>query len=183
MPASYPHQTVYLGQRGSFDTFNEASLYKAGELGQRAISVDNLQYQLVQLDSGVTANTGPGVAAANQVAYWKDKSKYLVTNDGLQAVGGQGATSEFRNEVAGIIRNAATSAYYIWVLQKGRNINVKSASGTYLAGEWSVPNTGTAADSTRVAAGTAPGIRPLGIVAGAKSGANTPVDLDIPGIE
>src|SRR5437867_1619783 len=42
-------------------------------------------YQRVQLDSGATSATSVGVVAANQLAYWKDKSKYLVTNDVNQA--------------------------------------------------------------------------------------------------
>src|SRR5262245_13159562 len=57
-----------------------------GSLGIRfESSPPNRAYQRVQLDSGASASSLSGAVAANQIAYWKDKSKYIVTNDAPQA--------------------------------------------------------------------------------------------------
>ena len=70
--------------------------------------------------------------AANQLAYWKDKSQYIVTNDVTQAnaanmAGVAWANSGFRNYVAGIFRSAVTAGRYCDILQRGRNISVSEA--------------------------------------------------------
>lgn len=179
MPANIRHQTLYV-ITGNPDTVNEATPYYGGQLGQRVTDTLGREYQYVKHDSGATSSTSVGVSAANQLAYWKDRTDYLVTNDSAQAIGGAGlGTSNFRNEVAGIYRNAVTAGNYCFVLQRGENINVKSASGTYVAGDFVVANTGTAADATVVAVGTAPTVKTIGTAAGARSGSNTPTDVDI----
>lgn len=163
-------RTVYYGAQ-TFSTFNVSSLYKPGELGNVVIDVSqNRRGQLVQLDSGCTASTATGVTAAGQVLFWKDKSKFLVTNDALQAnavnapAGGWGnagnATLDARAFYAGICQNAVTAGYYTIIIQRtdqAAGFLVKAAvGGTYNAGNFLTPNTGTAADATSVTAGTAP---------------------------
>lgn len=183
MPADRVVETIYLDKFGTYDSFNASSLYKPGELGARAIDTTHKEYQLVQLDSGATASTTLGVVAANQLAFWKDRTKYIVTNDTAQAIGANavGATnSGFRNEVAGVFRVAATAGNYCFVLRKGESVSVKAATATYVPGDSIVANTGTAADCTAVAAGTALTVQALGQVHTASSGTTVVVDLNVP---
>ena len=183
MPANRVVETVYLDRSGSYDSFNQATLYKPGELGARAVDTTSKEYQLVRLDSGATSATALGVVAANQLAFWKDKTNFIVTNDTVQALGANtvaATNSGFRNEVAGIFRVAVTAGNYCFVLRKGENVNVKSASATYQIGDQIVANTGTAADCNVVAAGTAVVVQSLGTAAGARVSGNTPTDLNIP---
>lgn len=142
-------------------------------------------YQRVQLDSGATASTSVGVVAANQIAYWKDKSQYLVTNDVAQANAAnmQGvamANSGFRNFIAGIFRSAVTAGRFCDILQRGRNINVKT-TGTVNAGDYVVSDTSTsAAQGVAVTAGTAPTCRTVGVCSIAAAANIAQVDVDIP---
>lgn len=179
MPANTTHQTIYQ-TTGNPATVNDATQYKAGELGQHQTDTFGATWQRVQLDSGATSATAVGVVAAGQLAYWKDKSAYIVTNDSAQALGANvGGNSEFRNEVAGVFGAAITSGYFCFVQQRGR-ADVKAASGgTYTVGNSAVANTGTVADCTTVAVGTALTVNQIGIVAGARSAPNAPIDLTI----
>lgn len=181
MPSNDRRQTIYM-DTGDPDTVDVTTLYKPGELGM-SISRNNREYQLVQCDTGATSATGIGVVAATQLAFWKDKSTYLVTNDRTQALGGQGAANEHRNFVAGIFRAAITAGNFCFVLKRGQDINVLSAAGTYVAGETAVANTGSNADITRLAAGTAPTTQMVGIIKGVVAGGVAPVDVHIPEVE
>lgn len=138
-------------------------------------------YQRVQLDSGATSAAPSGAVAANQLAYWKDKGSYLVTNDVRFADGGTALTnSGFRNFVAGIFRLAATAGNYIDVLQRGHDIGVKT-TGSPAVGDFLVSDTSTtAAQAATVTAGTAPTCLKIGIVSGATVANVTPCDVDIP---
>jgi hypothetical protein len=169
-------QTVYT-VTGDPDTLNTSTLYKLGELGAVHANNDRV-YQRVRLDSGATSSTSVGAVAANQLAYWKDKDTYLVTNDSAQAIG-TGA-SAFRNQVAGVFRNAATADNYIDVLQRGDNIPIADGGNTFAIGESVIAEAGTAAAADRIAVGTAPTYRTVGIARGAASGGNVNVDVDIP---
>lgn len=154
-----------------------------GSLGIRfEASPPDRAYQRVQLDSGAVAGSLSGVVAANQVAYWKDKSKYIVTNDAPQANavnGGAVTNSGFRNFVAGIFRSAVTAGSYCDILQRGRSISVKTtgapAAGDFLVGDTSA----TAAQAATVTAGTAPTAKTIGVVVGPAVANVTPVDVDI----
>jgi len=153
------------------DTVNESTPYMDGQVGQ-VLNLGEKTYQYVQVDSGATASNTVGVVAANEVAFWKDQTRYIVTNDLRQAVGG-------RNAIAGIFRNAMTAGYYGFLLQQGDAISVKSdASGA--AGDLAVANSGTNADVTAITAGTAPTYRTLGTIRAAAAGGNISVDLNIP---
>lgn len=143
-------------------------------------------YQRVQLDSGATASAPSGAVAANQLAYWKDKSKYIVTNDAAQAnaANNQALTnSGFRNFVAGIFRSSVTAGNYCDILQRGRSISVKTtgspAVGDFLVGDTST----TAAQAATVTAGTAPTCKTIGVVTGAAVANVTPCDVDIPEVQ
>ena len=137
-------------------------------------------YQRVKLDSGATSATSVGIVAANQLAYWKDKSQYIVTNDSAQAIGGSGqGTSSFRNFVAGIFRSAVTAGNYCDVLQAGQNISVKT-TGTVAIGDTIVADTSaTTAQGVAVTSGTAPTCQPLGTARAAATANVTPVDVNI----
>lgn len=182
-------RTVYYGGSGGSDPFanmNVSSLYKPGELGNVVVDVSaNRRGQIVQLDSGVTSATATGVAAAGQVAFWKDKSNFLVTNDSTQAnavnapAGGWGnagnATLDAREFTAGILQLAVTGGNFTIILQrtdvKGGFNCLAAAGGTYNAGNSFVANTGTAADGTTVTAGTGTsGSSYIGTVLGARNG-------------
>ncbi len=181
MPSNRVIETIYLGPFPSVDKVNTSTLYKPGELGARA-DINNTEWQLVQLDSGATASAPAGVVAVGQAAYWKDKSKYLVTNDMTQAVG---AAAGARNEVAGVFQVAVTAGNYCYVQQKGRSLNaVKTKSGSPNIGDWLVAdNTASTAQFDVVAIATAPTVRSYGVYAAAGSSSTTAtVDLDIPGI-
>ena len=175
MPSNIRRQSIYV-DTGDPDTVDVASLYMPGELGH-TLSRNDRAYQLVQCDTGATASTGIGVVAAAQLAFWKDRSTYLVTNDLAQSV---------RNQVAGIFRAAITAGRFCFVLKAGRSIGVLAASGTYVDGEKAIPNSGTAADMTREAAGTAPTYTEIGDVRGARgeiTAGQVQVDVNIPEVE
>lgn len=155
---------------GNPATVNDSSPYINAQPGH-VLPASTGTYQYVQVDSGVTASTGPGVVAAQQLAFWKigQKQNYIVTNDLAQSN---------RNEVAGVFKTAITSGYYGYVLQRAEAATVKGTSGA--VGATLVANTGTAADTTSVAEGTAPTSLPVGIVTATTSGGNMTADLSIP---
>lgn len=186
--------TVWL-PTGNPDTTNIAATDftsmggQPGSLGIRfEASPPDRAYQRVQLDSGATSATSVGVVAANQLAYWKDKSQYIVTNDVNQAnaanMGGVAwANSGFRNFVAGIFRSTVTAGRYCDILQRGRNISVKT-TGTPVQGDTLVSDTSTStAQAATVTGGTAPTCKPIGIVSGAVVANVTPCDVDIPEVQ
>lgn len=186
-----PANTIYI-VTGNPDTVNISpsdftSLgYRQGELGQ-IFEAKNRQYQVVQLDSGVTSATTGGVVAANDLAYWKDRQTYRVTKDPNQAVGG---LVGFYNEVAGVFRVAVTAnltdvlgvGQVCCIVQSGKNIPVKSA-GTPAIGDHVRANASTPiADVANTLGTTACPTQRLGTFTSTISGGNCNVDLDIPGI-
>lgn len=178
MPNELNVQTAYV-TTGNPDTYNDSALYAGGGLGQ-VLERNDRSYQLVKCDSGATAATATGVVAANQLAFWKDKANYIVTNNSPQALGGQVANA-YRNFVAGVFRNAVTAGYYCFVLQRGLNVPVKSA-GAGGVGQILVANSGTAADTTNLAVAGNFTYMPLGVEREASGGGNINVDLNIPSI-
>lgn len=179
MPNANRVQTVYINT-GNPDTINVAELGRMGELGQ-CYDWNDRAYQIVKLDSGCTAATGTGVVAANQLAFWKDRSQYLVTNNSPQALIG-GVADSYRNNVAGIFRNAATAGYYTHILVRGRNIAVKEA-GSGTTGQLLVANTSSvAADGLGIAVNTAATNECIGVITTATSGTTCYAAVDIPNI-
>lgn len=178
--------TVWL-PTGNPDTTNISSADFNGQGGQPGslgavfeASVPNRRYQRVLLDSGATSATPVGAVAANEIAYWKDKGNYIVTNDSRFAMGGP--ATAYRNYVAGVFRSSSlTAGNYIDVLQSGQNIPCKDGGNTFAAGEPVIAESDTtAAAFDRVGIGTAPTTMQVGIARGAASGGNVNVDIDIP---
>jgi hypothetical protein len=122
------------------------------------------------------------VVTANDLAYWKDKDNYIVTNDQAQAIGA-GVTNAWRNFVAGVFRNAVTAGYYCAILQSGDNIPVNATGGGI--GQTAIANSGSDADVAFEAVGTQATYQPLGIAreaTGDTTAGMCNVDLEIPAI-
>lgn len=163
-------------QTGNPDNENNASLYAPGELGAIYQRGDN-QWQQVQLDSGATASANLAVATG-QILYWKNKLAKIVTNDIKQAVGNS-VSNAWSNHVAGVLRNTATPGNYIWILQRGLGISVKT-SQTVTLGQSVIANTSTpVADVAGVNVGTAPTAQKLGIATAGNANNLVTVDLNI----
>ena len=179
MPNANRSQTFY-NPTGNPDTMNVSSLYNAGQIGQ-AYDVNDRAYQCVQVDSGATSATPAGAVAANQLAYWKDRATYTVTNDSRFALL-DGQSTSFRNNVAGIFRVAATAGYYVNVLQEGRNISVKEVGSATGGMTLCASTSTTAADALGTAINTACPAQQIGVVRTATSGTTCTADVMIPNI-
>lgn len=177
----------YIGN-GNPDTYTElasttpgANLpYAGGDLGTAYDSNDKT-YQKVVLDSGATSATPTGAVAANQLAYWKDRANYIVTNDSRFAMFG-GTANSFRNNVAGLFRSAVPAGAAFFVLQRGRSVNVKEVGSATQGMQLVASTSTTAADALGVAINTAAPCTPLGIVITATSGTTCVADFDMPNI-
>ena len=183
MPNKQRSQPIWL-PTGNPDTTNISSTDfnaaggQPGDLGQEFDYNDRV-YQRVQLDSGTTASTGVGVVAANELAYWKDKTKYLVTNDAPQAYGGQ-TSNGFRNFVAGIFRVAGTAGNYVDILKAGDAIPVKDGSNSFTVGGTVIADSSkTKAAAAELTAGTAITYQVIGITRVVQAGGNVTVDVSI----
>jgi hypothetical protein len=177
MPNIYSNQTMYI-DTGDADTFNETTLYKPGELGQ-VFQKNDRGYQLVKLDSGAVASIL--TPAANQLLYWKDRTNYIVTNDYRFGLYG-GVANSHANNVAGVLRCAATPGNYIWVLQRGRNIAVEEEGSATAGMRLHASVTTPVADTIGVAVGTQLTYNQLGVVRTATATTTAYADLDIPPI-
>ncbi len=182
MPNRFGSPIPYLGVNGTFADFDESSLYYAGALGQRT-SQDGREYQLVRLDSGAVAAADAGVVALGDLAFWKDKSAYLVTNEIAQALGAEDATQDNkRNSVAGVFLSAITANNYCFIQQGGQASVLAASGGTYDVGNVAIAADSVAADVTTIVPPTAPTHTIVGLVAGARSGGVAYIDLILPGI-
>lgn len=161
---------------GNPDTVNDApssattvgsSYNLSGQLGAvLATSDGQREYIYAKLDTD-TALT----PAANQVLFWKTRSSYLLTNK---------LANSLTNEPAGILRNAATAGNYVWALRKGAGIAVKYGGAGASANDVIIAKAAsTAADSTSVAAATAPTNLMIGVATASSSGGNVTTDVDI----
>ncbi len=109
MAQIYPRiYSPYMPQGSPDKTNAPTPVYAPGEIGASFNDqTGNGSYLRVLLDSGATASSAVGVVAAGQLAFWKDQSKGIVTNDKNQCdVGPSGAI----NRVAGIFQLAVTAA-------------------------------------------------------------------------
>lgn len=99
----------YMGSWGTSPFTNAPTpVYAPGELGQQFFEQDTGQVCLrVLLDSGATSATPTGAVATGQLAFWKNQSQNLVTNDQrFSDVGPAGAA----NHVAGVFQLAVSAA-------------------------------------------------------------------------
>lgn len=207
MPNIRVIQSPYIGPFSNVEAVAESSTSTGvgihlGELGGRVeltqTGSGTKEYQKVQLDSGAVAASPAGAPTTGELVYWKlngpggatGKSKYLVTTDSSQAVGGS-TTHGWRNEVAGVLVTPQATltanlglAPFIWIQQKGNCATVKIASGSPNPGDTLISDTSATASQGLIAtASTAPVVVPLGhFTTAATSVTTAPVDLDIPGI-
>lgn len=178
------NQPLYLVS-GDPESENNASLLYPGMIGGRltvkepgppgspttAGQFRAKTYQLIQTDSSMA--TAPYAGA---VAWWADKTKYLVTTD---------PTKLGRGRVAGVFRNAITLGNFGCIQTQGPCPNVKfvdAPTSTPTAAGLIVIPSSTAGKADCLAAASAATYPPLGVSAGAMNlGDNTAsVDLDIP---
>lgn len=193
MPANRVNQTVYVGQFGAtIENFLQVGgLYKPGELGSHVVDTTGKEYQVVRLDSGCTVGVGPGLLAANQLLFWKDKVNYVVTNNVAQAQAAESASNNAkRNMVSGRATRAVTAAQVAdtggcFILQqiKGKANVASDGGGDFVAGDQTIAANNTSAQVDRMAAGTAPTNTPVGIVITAEAANVTVIDLDLPVVE
>lgn len=179
MPSGRIDQTLYMGPYKSVEAINVTTLYKPGELGSQ-IQLGPKAYQLVQVDSGAVAATGAGHAPqCGDLAYWKDRSKYLVTNDKVQAETGNqsGACGVFCSLTQGAAGTASiTPGNYGVIQQRGTHVGVLTVS-TAAAKNDLLAAAATASSATpaviKFSTGTAPTTFPQIGVATAATGAVT----------
>ena len=181
MPNIFELPPVFL-QSGDPETENVASLHAPGTLGARftvkqptrsAAGVEDgryKRYQLIRTDSTMTVSPFRGA-----VAWWSDKTQYMVTTS---------PTALGRGRIAGVFQNAISLGYY-GCIQIGGPATVKfvdapTASPT-VAGLFVIPS-GTAAKADCLGAGSSATYPTLGVSAGVYNGAAAEgvVDLDVP---
>ena len=117
-PNRYEQPAVYL-QSGDPETENTPTLYAPGLLGARFTVIQpsratpgtesgrSKRYQIIRTDSTMTV--APFLGA---VAWWSDKTQYLVTTNAAATGGGRG-------RVAGIFQNAITPGNFGCVQVEG----------------------------------------------------------------
>jgi hypothetical protein len=208
--------TPYLGPFSSVETFHQGAgagtgfgqfpgLFDAGMAGAKVIETQSgagsKQYQLCQIDSGATSATPAGAIAQGQVMYWKDRTRYQVTNDsrfsdavilGTPAAGAAQAVSA----VAGVLvtpttgAGAALAGDFVYLQQQGQCtvLLVGGASGPGVTGDWLIPNpSATVPQAKIVAQASTPGATLIGqvlnqIPLGATTGTLSNANLQLPGI-
>lgn len=180
MATDRTRQTIYIGTAKTIESMNDVDLGRPGELGAHVISPsDAKEYQIIKLDSGAVAAAGAGVVAAGQLAFWKNRASYLVTNDKVQAIGGP-SLSTSRDAVAGVFTTALTAGRHGAIQLKGRRSVKTDGGGDFVLGDKIVPSINAAADGDRNASGTAPPVTMVGRVAAVEASGFTACDLDLP---
>lgn len=177
-----PGQQAFYLQSGDPENENTATLPYPGLLGSRFTVIQphrspagaedgrSKTYQLVQTDSSMSVAPFRGA-----VAWWSDKTRYLVTTT---------VTTLGRGRIAGVFQNAITPGYYGCVQVGGpatvKFVNAPTAQPT-AAGLFVIPSD-TNAKADCLAAGSAPTYPALGVSAGVynAAAAEAVVDLDVP---
>lgn len=153
---NYPNAAVYLATGDPATEDRDVSQY-AGEIGQRFIINDDGNpvlgkgWQVVVLDS--TMDVPP---TAGAVAYWRNRTGYVVTTD--QSVAGKG-------EVAGVFGGAPTYGNICCVQQQGPasvQLQTVPTSAPDDTGKIVIPGTADAKADV-LGAGTAATYPPLGV--------------------
>lgn len=157
------------------DTF--ASGYRPGEIGQTRRDYNNRLWQRVLLD----ATTSLAPLAGMQV-FAKDRTTFTVTcklaDSDADRNGAVGCIPIISGQVV-----PTTTLKDFWMLVEGNQVSLTAANATYTKGEDVFPNSGTAADLTRVALGTAPGYNAVGTVHTTVTGTTVVCDVKYPGIQ
>jgi hypothetical protein len=185
MPNRYEQPAFFL-QSGDPETENVPALSYPGQLGVRFTviqpsrgvvgveAVRSKRYQLIRTDS--TATVAPFFGA---VAWWSDKTQYVVTTTSPSVAVG-------RNRIAGVFQNSITPGNFGCVQIEGpasTKLVDGVNQGNVVAGAYIIPSS-TNAKADVVATATAPTQTPLGTVASPLS-FNTAdltvvVDLNVP---
>lgn len=181
MANAWEQGTPYL-QSGDPEGENVATLAYPGQLGIRFTQVNaqraapgaedgrSKSYQVIRTDSSMSVAPYRGA-----VAWWSDKTRYLVTTT---------VTTLGRGRIAGVFQNAITPGYYGCVQTRGPAI-VKFVDGVVaaptVAGLLVIPSA-TNAKADCLAAGSAATYPILGYSAGVynATAAEAVVDLDVP---
>lgn len=182
MPNNITQQPFYF-PTGDPETTDEVSWPYPGQVGMRTTVAQpgprtaagaeagrSKTYQLVRTDSTMTV--APFVGA---VAWWSDKTQYLVTTT---------VTTLGRGRVAGVFQNAITKGNYGFIQTQGP-ATVKFTDSTTATpdatGQFVIPSA-TAGKADCLAAGSAATYPPLGLSAGSfNAGAREGiVDLNVP---
>lgn len=175
MPSGRIDQTLYLGPYAGVEQINTTTLYKPGELGSQ-VQLGSKAYQLVQLDSGATSSTTAGTPVAGHLAFWKNRSIYLVTNDKAQAetpgnaAGASAVAGVFCPTTLGGAAGSATitAGNFGVIQQRGTHIGVLSGSNTAAKGDQLTSDT---ASGTAQCAKFTPGTAPTSVVVATATGA------------
>jgi hypothetical protein len=181
VPNEYDLSPVYL-QSGDPENENTPTLYAVGTLGARftvrrptrgatgAVSGRFKTYQLVKTDSTMTTAPFPGA-----VAWWSDKTQYLVTTK---------VTTLGRGRIAGIFNNFVTLGNFCCIQKTGpanvKLIDAVTASPS-TAGLFVIPSA-TDGKADTIAAGGNLIYPSLGVTAGTLNLSDNTcvVDLDVP---
>ncbi len=196
MPAGRIDQTLYIGTGSNVEAINVATLYKPGELGSQFQTVNGKGYQLIQVDSGATAagSIAGHAPQAGDVAFWRDKTKYTVTNSrsdaGSPGAGGGGGATNSRNLVAGVFCSVSggasgtasiTPGNYGVIQQRGQHPGVLTSGNTLATGLYiQCSSSATAPDGSNVVITNAPVGSFIGIATaanGAVTATYTPATL------
>lgn len=164
MPNSVSNDTMYRGPVG-LPLLNSLTLYYGGEIGSR-VTVDGKEFQTVKSDSG------PASIAAGDVAFWKDRANYIVTNKLADAPQG-------RNGVAGMFCVIVTPGNYCRVQIGGPSFTGIKTAGAPNQGMAVVANSGASSDAVGIPAGTAPGYVQLGVFTSEPNAGFTSLELTI----
>lgn len=180
MPNAWEQNAVYL-QSGNPEGEDTPTLQEPGLLGARFTVMNpargstsnpsrSKRYQLVKTDSTMTVAPYNGA-----VAYWSDRTNYVVTT-----------ARTVLNNVAGVFRNSITKGNYgcVQVTGSGYVKMVDGDVGAMVAGDIAIGSSATDGKAARVASGTAPTNVPLGRASSpiTKLAADALVlcDLDVP---
>lgn len=179
-------------QVGSAGTLNAPTpFYAPGEIGQAYnCQSTGRGYVRVKLDSGATSATPTGAPLVGQLAYWKDRTAALVTNDSRMSDCGP---SGFINRVAGVFSVVPTTAagingtdgqplqYVTDIIIQGLSVPV-ATTGTPVLGSIATADTTTttARALTTGAVNTAPPSQTVGTVKSVTvTSGNVPIDVGL----
>lgn len=174
MPTGRTHPIQFV-RGGDWNARNESALLHPGEIMHKT-TIDDTDYQTVQLDTGATSAVPQGAQAANELAYWKDRQAGIVTHDARVAQMGI-------DSLCGVFPCAVTPGYYTAIKTgRSRKVNVKVDNSAFVAGDNVVSDTAAnGPQGTRVAAGTAAAQGQfLGKARGASAANVLAVDLQLP---
>jgi hypothetical protein len=153
MPATLQDQTVYLSTGDPETFYNQASLYKPGELGKKFTHTNGKRYQIVQLDASAAGST-----VANGICYWASRANYTVTSQATDSL-----NLAVLNGVAGRSPGVTTVGKYFAMQIGGSAILVFAGTTTAGAvGGAVIGNSSTKSDTNATTYGTAPTNKVIG---------------------